>query len=126
MYLKEKSLTENRYPRLAMATVIQTNVPSAALRPLAMSLSFLKRIPRIDATIEYAVTTQAKARANWPSCPAMLITLFCDVHASRRLFFVLRGALGTDAVRHKNAIAAKLAGGHRRGTIDQCVRKGIF
>src|SRR5205814_5846632 len=115
MYLKEKSLTANKYPRLAIAVVMQTNVPIAALRPLAISLSFLKRIPRIDATIEYAVTTQAKARANWPSCAAMLITLFRDVHACRRFLFVLGSALGGHGVGYEDAIGSEFSGGHCSG-----------
>src|SRR4030095_15402695 len=71
MYLIEKSLTVNRYPKHPIAVVTQTAAPSAALRPLAINLSFLRRMPRSDETTEYAVTTQASAKANWPNCAAM-------------------------------------------------------
>ena len=59
-----------------MAVVIEAKAPSAALRPLAIKLSFLRRIPRKDAMMEYAVTTQARARANWPICAAMFVYSF--------------------------------------------------
>src|SRR5215467_11924458 len=73
MYLTEKSLTANKYPRQTIAVVIDAKAPSAALRPLAIRLSFLKRMPRSEAMMEYAVTTQARARANWPICAAMFV-----------------------------------------------------
>src|SRR5207253_10555635 len=77
MYLIEKSLTANKYPRQTIAVVMHAKAPIAALRPLAINLSCLKRMPRIDATTEYAVTTQASAKANWPICAAIiLVTLF--------------------------------------------------
>src|SRR5262245_33765870 len=92
MYLTEKSLTTNKYPRQPMAVVTHSAAPSAALRPLAINLSCFKRMPSSDATTEYAVTTQASAKANWPNCAAMLVTLFGDLDACCRFFFVLRSA----------------------------------
>src|SRR3989442_13021096 len=65
MYLMEKSLTANRYPRQRIAVVMHRNVASATLRPLAIKLSCFSRIPSREATIEYPVTTNARAKANW-------------------------------------------------------------
>src|SRR5881392_2388709 len=66
MYLMAKSLTAKRYPRQRIAVVMHANVPSAALRPLAIRLSCFRRIPSREAMTEYAVTTHARAKANWP------------------------------------------------------------
>src|SRR3989442_8639577 len=105
MYLIEKSLTANKYPRQAIAIVMHTVVPSAALRPLAINLSCLRRIPSTDATIEYAVTTQARARANCPIC-AMLVALS---YAGCGFFLVFGRALGLHFAGDENAIMSKLA-----------------
>src|SRR3989442_13622571 len=95
MYLIEKSLTTNKYPRQTIAVVMHTVVASAALRALAINLSCLRRIPSNDATMEYAVTTQARARANCPIC-AMLIALS---YAGGGFFLVFGRALALHFVR---------------------------
>src|SRR5215475_8448156 len=105
---------------------MQTAVPSAALRPLAISLSCFKRMPRIEATTEYAVTTQASAKANWPNCAAMLVALFRDLNACRGFLLVFGSALGQHGVGHEHAVASHPACGHRGGAIDQRIGKGIF
>src|SRR2546426_12642514 len=121
MYLIEKSLTANRYPRQAIAVVMHTNVPSAALRPLAIKLSCLRRIPSREATIEYAVTTHARAKANWPSC-AMLVALS---YAGCGFFLVLGGALGLHFIRDEYAVTAKLAFNHGLRPVDKSIWRGI-
>src|SRR5438132_1154163 len=77
MYLIEKSLTANRYPRQRIAVVMHTKAASAALRPLAIKLSCFRRIPISEAMIEYAVTTNARAKANWPSCAMFSRSFLC-------------------------------------------------
>src|SRR5215831_17050212 len=118
MYLIEKSLTANKYPRQAIAVVMQTVVASAAFRPLAINLSCLSRMPRIDAITEYADTTQASARANWPSCAAMLVTLFRDLNAGGGFLFVFGSAFGEHSVCDENTVASHLARRHCRGAVD--------
>src|SRR3989442_6072376 len=100
---------------------MHTNVPSAALRPLAIKLSCLRRIPSREATIEYAVTTHARAKANWPSC-AMLVALS---YAGCGFFFVFRGALGLHFIRDEHTVTAKLAFDHGLRPIDKCIWRGI-
>src|SRR5215468_11670807 len=109
-----------------IAVVMHAAVPSAALRPLAISLSCFKRMPRIDATTEYAVTTQASAKANWPNCAAMLVALFRDLNACRGFLLVFGSALGQHGVGHEHAVVSHPAGGHRGCAIDQRIWKRIF
>src|SRR6266571_5307961 len=101
----------NRYARHTMVVVTQTNAPTAALRPLSINLSFLNRIPISEATIEYAVTTRARANANWLSCA---IFLLCSValHTGCRLLLVFGSAFGLHLVGHENAIMPQFAFDH--------------
>src|SRR5262245_51973336 len=96
-----------------MAVVIQPAAASAALRPLAIHLSCLRRMPRIDAMTEYTVTTQASAKANWPNCAAILVTLFGNLNARGRFLLVFRSAFGEHGVRNEYPVASESAGGHR-------------
>src|ERR1051325_4643686 len=96
-------------------------VPRAALRPLAMRLSFLRRIPSSEAMIEYAVTTQARARANWPICAGMLALSY----AGCGFFFVFRGTLGLHFVGDEYAIMPKLAFHNGLRTIDERIGRRI-
>src|SRR5215831_6030446 len=84
---------------------MHANVPSAALRPLAIRLSFLRRIPSTEARTEYAVTTQARAKANWPICAAMLALSY----AGCGFFLVFGGTLGLHFVGDEDAIMSKLS-----------------
>src|SRR5262245_4061313 len=97
---------------------MQTVVARAALRPLAINLSCLSRMPRIDTMTEYTDTTQARAKANWPSCAAMLVTLFRDLNAGGCFLFVFGSALGKHRVRYENPVARHLACRHCRGAVD--------
>src|SRR5262245_16212762 len=97
---------------------MQTVVARAALRPLAINLSCFNRMPRLDAMTEYADTTKASAKANWPSCAAMLVTLFRDLNAGGGFLFVFGSALGEHSVRDENSVACHLACRHGRGAID--------
>src|SRR5262245_54710353 len=91
-----------------MAIVMQTNVPIAALRPLAINLSFLNRIPRREAMIEYAVTTNPRTRANWPNC-AMIVLFSASCYAGRRFLFVFGSALGLHLVCSENSVTSEIA-----------------
>src|SRR5262249_51921876 len=113
MYLMEKSLTANKYPRQPIAVVIHTTVPSAALRPLAIRLSCLRRIPSSEATMEYAVTTHARAKANWPICAMLALS-----YAGCDFFLVFGRALGLHFVGDEYAVTAKLAFDDGLGAVD--------
>src|SRR5690349_18233269 len=104
-----------------IAVVMHTNAPRQALRPLAIRLSFLRRIPSSDAMIEYAVTTKARASANWPICAAMLTLSY----AGCGFFFVFGGALGLHFIRDEYAIASKLAFHDGLRTIDERIGRRI-
>src|SRR5260370_10771414 len=120
MYLMEKSLTANRYPRQTIAVVMHTHVPRAALRPLAIRLSCLRRIPSSDAIIEYAVTTHARAKANWPICAMSTLSYACC-----GFFLVFGGAFGLHFVGDEHAVMPELAFNDGLRPIDERIRRGI-
>src|SRR5215216_3895544 len=103
-----------------MAAVTPAKAPKAALRPLAISLSCLNRIPSREATIEYADKTNARASENWPNC-AMLALL----HACSGFLLILRGAFGLHFIGDKNAVAPKLTFDNGLRAIHKCVGGGI-
>src|SRR5213083_1030811 len=114
----------NKYARHTMVVVTHTKAPTAALRPLSISLSFLNRIPTSEATIEYAVTTRARANANWPSCA---ISLFCSgsLHAGCRLLLIFGSEFGLHLVGHENAILTQLAFNHSLSSIHKRIGRRI-
>src|SRR6266567_1633475 len=97
----------NRYARHTMVVVTQTNAPTAALRPLSINLSFLNQIPINETTIEYAVTTRARANANWPNC-AIFLLYSVALHTDCRLLLVFGSTFGLHLVDHENAIMPNL------------------
>src|ERR1043166_5260733 len=96
---------------------MHANVHRAAFRPLAIKLSFLRRIPSSDARIEYAVTTQARAKANWPICAAMLALSY----ACSGFLFVFGRALGLHFGGDEHAIMSKLAFHNGLCTVYECI-----
>src|SRR5581483_11156982 len=104
-----------------IAVVMHAAVPRQALRPLAIKLSFRRRIPSSEAMIEYAVTTKARASANWPICAAMLALSY----AGCGFFLVFRGALGLHFVGDEHAVMPKLAFDDGLRTVDECIGRCI-
>src|SRR5207302_497788 len=104
-----------------IAVVMHANVPRQALRPLAIRLSFLRRIPSSEAMIEYAVTTKARASANWPICAAMLALSY----AGCGFFLVFRGTLGLHLVGDEYAVMSKLAFNNGLRTVNECIGRRI-
>src|SRR6516225_5802057 len=100
---------------------MHANEHRAAFRPLAIKLSFLRRIPSNEARIEYAVTTQARAKANCPICAAMLALSY----ACCGFFFVFGRALGLHFVGDENAVMSKLAFHNGLGTVYECIGRCI-
>src|SRR5215471_19390392 len=101
MYLIEKSLTANRYPRHTIAVVIETDTEK-----------------RRNNGIRRHYPGQSQGKLTDLCCHVRL--LFCrDIHASCFLLFILGGALGGDLVGRKNAVPAQAATGNRGRAIDQ-------
>src|SRR5438105_13665530 len=104
-----------------IAVVMHANAPRQALRPLAIRLSFLRRIPSSEAMIEYAVTTKARAKANWPICAAMLALSY----AGCGFFLVFRGTLGLHFVGDEYAIMPKLTFYNGLRTVYECIGRCV-